>query len=196
MAIKLPHNEKELLQKIAQGDQRAFRIVYDHYYNNIYAFALHLLKSDILAEETVQETFLKLWKQGPALDEVNHLESFLIAVTRNRSLDLLRRTKLAAKASRRQAADWSETHNETEEAIVLKDTRRLLQNAVDLLPPQQKLVYQLCYQEGLKYEEAADRLHLSTLTVQSYMKLALRNVRKYMSKHADMAVLLIVFKLF
>jgi RNA polymerase sigma-70 factor (ECF subfamily) len=189
-------NESELLAKIAQGDQRAFRVIYDHYYNNVYAFALHLLKSDILAEETVQETFLKVWQRGQALNEIVNVESFLIAITRNHSLDLLRRNKLAIRTTQQQIINWSESHNETENTIILNETRRLLQNAIDLLPPQQKLVYQLCQQEGLRYEEAADKLNLSTLTVQSYMKLALRSVRKYMSKHAGVAALMIVLKLF
>jgi len=189
-------NESELLAKIAQGDQRAFRVIYDHYYNNVYAFALHLLKSDILAEETVQETFLKVWQRGQALNEIVNVESFLIAITRNHSLDLLRRNKLAIRTTQQQIINWSESHNETENTIILNETRRLLQNAIDLLPPQQKLVYQLCQQEGLRYEEAADKLNLSTLTVQSYMKLALRSIRKYMSKHAGVAALMIVLKLF
>lgn len=196
MTKNSPLNEIELLSRIADGDQRAFRIIYDEYYNNIYAFSLRLLKSDILAEETVQETFLKLWRQGQGLNEIINLESFLIAVTRNRALDILRRDKLIARANQQQLSNWTESHNETEETITLNETHRLLQNAIDLLPPQQKLVYQLCQQDGLKYEEAADKLNLSSLTVQSYMKLALRSVRKYMSKHADVAALIILFKLF
>jgi len=181
---------------VAGGDQRAFRVLYDFYYDKIYAFALYLLKSDLLAEEVVQETFLKLWKKGDDLNQIMNVESFLIAVTRNRSLDILRRSKLEIKTNQKRAIVWSEGHNDTEESIILNDTRRILQSAIDLLPPQQKLVYQLCQQEGLKYEEAADKLSLSTLTVQSYMKLALRNVRRYMVKHADLAAVIIVLKYF
>jgi RNA polymerase sigma-70 factor (family 1) len=196
MAVKHILNESELLAKIAEGDQRAFRVLYDFYYNKIYAFALCLLKSDLLAEDVVQDTFLKLWKKGFDLNQIVNVESFLIAVTRNRSLDILRRSKLEIKTNQKRTRVWSEGHNDTEESIILNDTRRILQSAIDLLPPQQKLVYQLCQQEGLKYEEAADKLSLSTLTVQSYMKLALRNVRKYMVKHADLAAIIIVLKYF
>jgi RNA polymerase sigma-70 factor (family 1) len=196
MAVKPLFNENELLSKVAGGDQRAFRVLYDFYYDKIYAFALYLLKSDLLAEEVVQETFLKLWKKGDDLNQIMNVESFLIAVTRNRSLDILRRSKLEIKTNQKRAIVWSEGHNDTEESIILNDTRRILQSAIDLLPPQQKLVYQLCQQEGLKYEEAADKLSLSTLTVQSYMKLALRNVRRYMVKHADLAAVIIVLKYF
>jgi len=195
MSIKPLFNNSELLAKVAEGDQRAFRTLYDFYHHRIYAFALHLLKSDILAEEIVQETFLKLWKQGYELNKIVNLESFLVTIARNRSLDVLRRTKLEIKTDQHLIKEWSETHNDTEESIILNDTRRVLQNAVDQLPPQQKQVYQLCHQEGLKYEEAAQKLNLSALTVQSYMKLALRNLRKHIKNHSDLSVLLILLKL-
>jgi RNA polymerase sigma-70 factor (family 1) len=196
MSVKPLFNQNELLSKVAEGDQRAFRVLYDFYYNRIYAFALCLLKSDLLAEEVTQETFLKLWKKGYDLNQILNVESFLIAVTRNRSFDILRRSKLEIKADQKRTKVWVEGHNDTEESIILNDTRRILQSAIDLLPPQQKLVYQLCQQEGLKYEEAADKLSLSTLTVQSYMKLALRNVRKYMVKHAELVAIIFVLKHF
>jgi len=196
MPVKPLHNETELLSKVATGDQRAFRILYEAYYTKIYAFSLHLLKSELLAEESVQETFLKLWKQGPELNGLLNLESFLVTITRNRALDLLRRQKLEVKANLKRRIDWTEADNETEESIILNDTRKVLQQAIDQLPPQQKLVYQLCYQDGLKYEEAAAQMNLSALTVQSYMKLALRSLRKNLRHYSDLAALLIIFKLF
>lgn len=189
-------NESELLSKVAEGDQRAFRTLYDAYYNRIYAFALHLLKSGHLAEEVVQETFLKFWEQGYNLNKIINLESYLIASTRNRSLDMLRRIKLEINTDLKRVKEWSEGHNDTEESIILNDTMRILQDAIDLLPPQQKLVYQLCQQEGLRYEEVANKLNLSTLTVQSYMKLALRNVRKHMVQHANAVGVIIFLKYF
>jgi len=196
MARKTLLNETGLLDQIAGGDERAFSLVYDFYYNQIYTFVVQLLKSDVLAEEVVQETFLKLWKQGYRLRELKKLDSFLIAVARNRSIDILRRNKLELKTARMRNQEWTEMHNETEESIILSDTRKMIQQAIDLLPEQQKQVYQLCHQEGLKYEEAAQRLNLSVLTVQSYMKLALKNLRKQLANRADLAALLIIFKLF
>lgn len=189
-------NEDELLSKAAGGDHHAFRILYDRYYNKIYAFTLHLLKTDQLAEDVTQETFLKLWKEGYALTQIRNLEGFLVTIARNRSLDLLRRTKLQVRTDLYHATNWKDVHNDTEESIILNDAKRVLEKAIDRLPPQQKLVYQLCHQDGLKYEEAAVKLNLSVLTVQSYMKLALRSVRKYMADHTDIAIFFIILKLF
>jgi RNA polymerase sigma-70 factor (ECF subfamily) len=117
-------------------------------------------------------------------------------VARNLAIDLLRRKELAYKAEKDLGAGWNESHNDTEEQVLLNDTRKVLEAAIELLPEQQRLVYKLCHQEGLKYHEVAKKLNLSTHTVQSYMKLALRFLRNYISSHTDVAVILIIFKLF
>ena len=196
MAGKHLTGERELIALVIKADQRAFRAIYDHYYEDIHNYVLRLLKSVWATEEVVQETFLKIWKMGAGLEKIDNLEAYLITISRNRCLDILRRIKLESLVNHNRSHSWSEGHNETEEQIMLNDTRKILQDAIELLPPQQKLVYQLCHQEGLKYAEVAKILNLSPHTVQSYMKLALATIRKYMGNHTDMAALLIIFKLF
>jgi len=195
MSVKPLYNDLELLQKIAQGDQRAFRTIYDRYSRKVYIFALRILNSETLAEEAMQETMLKIWQMGSDLETIHQLEPFLHTVSRNYCYNIFRRQKLEFKFDAELSKDWVETHNDTEESILLNDTRKVLQDGVALLPQQQRLVYQLCHQEGLKYEEAAERLNLSPHTVQSYMKLALRSLRNYVSQHTDVAAILIIFKL-
>lgn len=195
MAAKILLDERKLLAKVAKGDQRAFRAIYDHYYDRIHAYGLRLLKSDLLAEEMVQHAFLKIWTLEERLTKIENLESYLITVARNHAVDVLRRRKLTVKVNREISVDWSESHNETEEEILLNDTRRILDEAIELLAPQQKRVYQLCRQQGLKYEQVAEELNLSPATVQSYMKLALKTLRKHLANHTDIVAMLIIFKL-
>lgn len=196
MPIKPILNENELLLKVAEGDQRAFRVIYDHYYHSIFAYALHLLKSELEAEDVAQATFLKLWLLGERLTKLQNLESFLITISRNHSLDLLRRGQLAEKAKHALRLQWTESHNGTEEQVFLNDARQVLWNAVESLPPRQQQVYRLCHLEGLKYEEVAQRLNLSILTVKSYMKLARHALRKHVSLHTDTGIILLLFSLY
>src|SRR5690606_22376433 len=70
-----------------------------------------------------------------------------------------------------------------------KETRQLLEDGLDLLPPQQQRVYRLCHQQGLKYEEVACLLDIAPGTVQSHMKLALRFLRNYLKQHIDTGIL-------
>jgi len=195
MATNILFDERKLLARVAKGDQRAFRSVYDHYYDRIYGYALRLLKSVPLAEEAVQSAFLKIWTLGDKLTAIENLESYLVTMTRNLALDALRQQKLSANLSQEVGLRWSEVHNETEEEILLNDTRRVLDDAVDRLPAQQKRVYELCRLQGLKYEEAAKTLNLSPATVHSYMKIALGAIRRHMAARTDILLPLFVFAL-
>lgn len=189
-------NEQSVLIKIAAGDHQAFREVYDFYYQSIYKYALHLLKSESLAEEIIQETFLKIWINRIRLPEILNLESYLVTIARNRSLDILRQSALRYRKDQTLKNTFEFSTNETEEQIILKDTRLILSEAIAQLPPQQKQVYDLCKQQGLKYDEVAKIMNLSPLTVQSYMKIALRAIREYMDKNTDIIIMAIILRLF
>lgn len=195
MAKKTLDNESELLGRIAEGDQRAFTTLYEFYHRKIYTFALSILQSETLAEEVVQESMLKIWVMGAKLTSILNLDKYLKSVAHNLSIDLLRQKELHGRTQRAGTANWEDKHNETEESIILNDTRRLLDEAVALLPQQQRLVYQLAQVEGLKNEQIAEKLHIAPSTAQTHMKLAMRFVRNHIRQHTDVAVLLVLFKL-
>lgn len=195
MALKSLYSESELLERIAVGDEQAFTLFYYQYNKTVYLFAYRILESEELAEELMQEVMLKIWMLGGELTKIANIESYLRVMCRNRCYNQLR--TLRREAGRNEAAtkDWSEGSNETEEAVLLNDTKGVLEKAIKDLPAQQREVYRLCHIEGMKYEEAARVLNISVLTVQSYMKLALRSLRATMRNHSDIAALLIIFKL-
>lgn len=195
MSVSPVENESELLAKVARGDQRAFRMIYDRHGKKVYTYALQLLHSEVEAEEMVQEVFLKVWLMGKKLSQISNLEAYLRTLTKNRSLNVLRRMVLEGKIEEALGLEWREESNDTEDEILISDVRNVLTKAIDLLPQQQKQVYQLCQQEGLKYEEAAERLNLSPMTVQTHMKRALKSVRAYVKANTDIAVVLVIFKL-
>ncbi len=192
MTSRHPTNEKMLLAKIAEGDSRAFKEIYDNYYQRIYHFAFRLLQSRAVAQEVLQETMLKLWQLGDQLYKIDNLEAYLHKIVRHHAIDLLRKRELSARVEAEISYTSAEAHNETEEHILLKETRRILEEGIRQLPKQQHLVYQLCQQQGLKYEEAAARLNISHGTVQTHMKLALKFLRRYMQEHTDVAILLVI----
>jgi len=196
MAIRSLYDIAELLVKVAKGDERAFDFFYKQYSKKIFFFSKCVLHSDTLAEEVMQEVMLKIWQMGEDLTSIQNPETYIRTLARNSSLNILRRLQVEHRVGHKMAVDYTDGHNETEEQIILNDTRKTLQEGIDLLPPQQKLVYMLCQIEGLKYGKAAERLNLSPLTVATHMKLALRFLRTYLSKHTDVVALLIIFKLF
>jgi RNA polymerase sigma-70 factor (family 1) len=195
VASKDEFSERELLSKIAYGDARAFKVVYDTYYRKIFTYAVRYVKSELDAEEIIQEVFLKLWLRDPGSLPISNLDGYFQTLVRNRSLDLLRRKVLADHADLDLAVNWQEAHNDTEELIILQDTKKILDEGITLLTPQQRQVYKLCHQDGLKYEEAANELNVSVSTVHSHMKLALKFLRAYLQQRTDIVILLVILKL-
>jgi RNA polymerase sigma-70 factor (ECF subfamily) len=186
--------EKLLLNKISLGDEHAFRILFDQHRKRVYTYALKIVKSESYAEEILHDVFMKIW-QHKSITKIESLELFLRTVTKNTTFNVLRRIKLEIKVNDEWGHDWQEVHNETEDSILLKDTKEILNQGINLLSPQQKLVYTLCRDEGLKYAEVAQRLSVSTETVKSHMKQALKFLRTYVSKHNDLSMLIIFFQI-
>ncbi|WP_461787622.1 RNA polymerase sigma factor [Pedobacter sp.] len=193
MQTKPLHDVHELLAKIAKGDQYAFKIVYEQYRRVVYSSALALLRNEHQAEEVLQEVFLKLWLMGNDLNKIRHLESYLNTLARNRCLNMIRRIALELRTDKQIALEWAEEHNETEERIMLDDYHHILNQGIAQLSVKQKEVYQLCYQKGLKYSQAAEQLGISPLTVKTHMQLALRYLRNYVLKHSDLTIVFIFF---
>lgn len=195
MGLLPKDDERKLLAEVAERDQQAFRVIYDHYGKKVYTYALQLLHSEAEAEEMVQEVFLKLWLMGDRVLEITSLEAYLRTTTKHRSLNVLRRLVLEGKIEKALGKEWREENTDIEDEILIRDVRNVLNRAVESLPKQQREAYILCQQQGLKYEEAAACLNISPLTVQTHVKRALRSVRAYVKANTDIAAILIILKL-
>lgn len=190
------NNELDLLARIAEGDEKAFTIIYEFYQHKIYTFCLPILHSELLAEEIVQESMLKIWRMGYQLKTITNLDNYIKSIARNRAIDMLRHQQLVIRTDQNLTHSWTEEHNETEEQIILNDTKKVLRDAIDRLPKQQKLVYELSHQKGLNNEVIAAQLNISPATVQTHLKLAMRFLRQEIKKHTEIVIMIILLKLF
>ncbi|WP_231424742.1 RNA polymerase sigma factor [Pedobacter sp. Leaf250] len=188
-------DEYKLLRQVAQGSQHAFKLLYELHKKKVFNKAFYILKSEVLAEEVLQEVMLKFWQNAGSMRPDSNISAYLLILAQNQSFQILRRKVLEARTEVAMGEAWTEKHNETEEEILLADTRKILTEGIALLPAQQKMVYELCHIQGLKYEQAAQQMNLSVETVRSYMKLALRFLRAYLKTHTDIVALLVIFRL-
>ena len=189
-------DDRELLLQVAEGSERAFDTLYHRHSKKVYTFALRILRSELMAEEVMQETLLKVWRLGGETVNIDNLDGYLRTAARNTSLNLLRRQEIERRAAVALAADWQEGQHDTEERVLLNDAKRILEEAIQLLPPKQQEAFRLCHQQGLKYEEAAAAMGIASQTVAVHVKLALRFVRAYVKKATDILALLIILRLF
>lgn len=184
------YHQKEIISLVAAGDGAAFKQLFDLYRNRIYSVGLKLTRSAVLAEEVVQDVFLNIWTRRETLTGVKDFESYLFIVTRNEVYLMLRRIarRKAVAADAGNQLDLAD--NDTDNLVLNRDYTALVQEAVEKLPPQQKLVYTLIKVEGLKREEVADQLNLSPDTVKTHLAQAMRSIRAFCRRHIDLYLLL------
>lgn len=191
MPTELLHNEKELLQQLAQGDETAFRTIFDHYRDAIYSFAMKVTRQEAIAEEIVQDVFVKIWMNRGGLGAIRHFPDFLYIIARNHTFNAWRRLARERKLTVATADELSIPGVSTDAVILQRDYDRLLLQAVAQLPPQQKLVYTLGRQEGFSREEIAAQLNISPATVKVHMSQALKALRLYFQEYPD-AILVVI----
>ena len=184
-----PFDEKKVLELLAQGSEYAFTQLFDRYRAWIFSVALRFLKSRELAEEVVQEVFLKVWRRREEMVRILHFEGYLFTMTRNQVFDGI---KVIAEetTARREFAHSIQHVNGTDHPLIEKQYEELLQEAVNQLPPQQKQIFRLVKIEGLSHQAIAEQLHISRLTVKTHMAKALQTIRHNLQHHITTFTLL------
>jgi RNA polymerase sigma-70 factor (family 1) len=193
MESKAPRDEEVLLAAIARGDHHAFRKLFDRYHHKVYSYSIRFLRSEVLAEEIVQEVFINIWLGRTKITQINNFGGYLRVITKNLTLNTLKKIALDFKLSNAQINNWTEVDNDTEHNIQLKETRALLSEAILKLPKQQRLIYQMCHIDGLKQKEAAEQLNISPLTVKAHLRDATKTIRNIMGDRAELSVLFFMF---
>ena len=192
MPIQPLNNEKALLTQIVQGNETAFRIVFDHYRDALYSFALKVVQHEVIAEEIVQDVFVKIWMNRQGLSAIRNFADFLFIITRNHTLNSLRRLAKEKKLTIAATGQLPMEAISAEATILQRDYDRVLQQAIDRLPPQQKLVFTLSRLQGLSREEVAAQLNISAGTVKTHMKQAIRSIRSYFKDHNNAILCLMI----
>ncbi len=170
------------LLEVARGDEMAFRRLYDRYKDQVYSFALGVTRSVHLAEEIVQEGFIKLWLYKDQLPGIQHFESWFFTIIRNLCYSALR--KIAVEIKTRMALEQKAAEQviTADEITIMRENRKLVQEAINLLSEQQRNVYILSREEGLTYEQIADRLQISRNTVKEHLGRAVEAIKKHLNK--------------
>jgi len=183
--------EKELLGRIAMGDQKAFTSLFTFYQAMVYDFSLRLTRSKSQAQEIVQQIFLKVWLNRENLSAIENFGAYLNRATRNESYSVLRKLSSKMLTEISLTEEGISCESDSAHRLLYNESKAILNEAISKLPPQRKLVYQLCHEQGLKYDEVAAELHISSGTVHKHMKLALKSIREHF-KHMDAVVLTIL----
>jgi RNA polymerase sigma-70 factor (family 1) len=177
------NNDAKLLALLANDSEGAFRSLYDKHSDRIYKLAMRYLKSSVLAQEVVQDVFLKLWVQRQAIKVGTPIEGWLVTVSKNDILDKLRRIAVEWRAIN-QLKFTQETIDDSMQCKFREiEYGILVDKALNKLSNKQLMVYKLARQEHLSYVQIAEHLDISPLTVKTHMSRALGHIRCFLRGH-------------
>ena len=177
---QLVANENLLLEELKQlslaNNDRAITLLYHHYFQRLYLFALSIVKTKMLAEEVVEDVFIKIWSNPAGFTAIKNLSVYLFSAVRNQALNSVQKEERHLTVSLEQDEPLSQSAISPIEYLVLSEMIQSLQVAVDNLPERCRCIFKLVREEGFKYSEVAEILNISINTVNNQMAIAVSRI--------------------
>lgn len=173
----------------------AFAELYSRYSHETYNYILTLVKVPDLAEDLVQDVFIKIWDVRERLEIKQNFRSYLFRICHNSAVDMNKKI-----ASSRQLFNQLVYHYQvipdlehySQEELLRYDS--LVEEALNSLSPQRRRIYELCRKEKKSYEEVASELGISPNTVKAHVTQTLSLLRSYISKHTKLPLLILLMQ--
>lgn len=183
-----------MLKFLQNDDKLAFAAIYDRYRLDVYRFGITLVKAPDLAEDLVQDVFIKIWDARHRLEIKQSFRSYLLRVAHNRGIDMNKEI-----STKHHLVEQLVNYYQALPVLVEEDNQEdlqryddLVEEALNSLTPQRRKVYEMCKKDKKSYEEVARELDISPNTVKATMSQTLSLLRNYITKHAKLSVVLLL----
>ncbi len=171
-------DDKKLFLLIKQNNKTAFDDLFRKYYVQLCRFACRYIVSQPIAEEIVQDVFVRLWQQKDQINISTSLLAYLYAAVRNQSINEIKKNQIHNYHLAEAQKNVSLTEEIVQENNNEERLRKALDDACKLLPPKCREIFELSRIDGLTYEEIADYLSISKKTVENQMGIAFNKLRQ------------------
>lgn len=178
-------SDKHLLLAAAQGSQGAFVALFHRYKSKLYGYTFRLTASEELAEDVVQDVFMKLWADYHSLAAIDNFGSYLFRASKNQVLNHFKRMAHETAIVSELFRDGEQGGNNAHEWLAAKEVEQVLKSVVEKLPPQQRAVYLLSREDGMSHEEISELLKISPNTVKNHIVQAMGTIRAQLRRHSD-----------
>lgn len=168
-------NEQQLLVDLRDGDAKAFHSIYTIYAPRLTGKLIQLLRSEELAEDVLQDIFVKIWEIRETIDPEQNFVAFLYKMAANRSKNVFRRNLYDENMRNELGKDLG--YDPIENATNESDTKRILDLAMSKLTPRQREVYTLHKLEGLSYQEISEKLKISASAINHHIQEATKQLK-------------------
>lgn len=175
--------DKQLIQDIRAGDQRAFELVYERYYRLVFYLALKMLKKEDLAEDAVQDIFIRFWRYRENLKAEGSIKSFLMTISKNHLLNVIRDNKTQILKHLLLQDREEQPKNDTENVLYYKELNGIVHKGMEGLTKRKREIFALKVLQGYSNQEIAEKLSISPNTVKFQLSQAKKSVRSYVQNY-------------
>ena len=173
------HNK--IIKNIIKGDRKAFKTVFDEYFNALSAFGYKYIPDPFVVEDMVQESFISFWEKRQDFTHINAVKSFLYTSVRNKCLNHLKHQTVVQKHEKALVYELESDHAFNSHVIEEETFNQLFVEIRNLPPAAQEIM--LLALNGLKNQEIADELKVSINTVKTQKKIAYSKLKENLGSH-------------
>lgn len=187
-------DDNELYLRLKEGDERAFKTLFQKYYSAMCHFAHQFLKDHEMAEETVQDMFVRIWEKRSTLNIETSVKHYFFRSIRNQCLNQIQHQKIKKQYASR-IIESSHQEIDPDQYYMEVNLLQRIEKSIDSLPAKRQEIFRLSREQGLKYKEIAEELNISIKTVEAQMGLALKHLRDELKEFSNHLVsLFLLFK--
>ena len=184
--------QEELVIQLKNGTESAFNEIYKAYSKPIWLRILRLVKDKDIADEILQEVFVKVWKNRQQLVPEKSFKAYIYTIAQNLVYNYFRKNHAENNLVNNLLLQNPHHYLNIQQLMEEAELRRFLENAVEQLSPQRKRAFTLCKLEGKSYEEAGKIMGVSVATINSHITWSLQFLKDYFLKNLKI-ILLIIF---
>ncbi|NMB49749.1 MAG: RNA polymerase sigma-70 factor [Bacteroidales bacterium] len=188
-----PKDEIHDLMDLRNGSSKAFEKIYYRYSGKLYNFIMTLSHGDkYLAEEIVQDAFIKLWEVREQIHPEKSVYFYLSTIAKNMLINKYQRQTIEFAYQKMLSENQINLDNSTEEALNRKWLDEFFDELIEQLPPSRKEIFILRKKEGFTNKQIAKILNISVSTVETQLSLAMKFIRKEFQKNRDKLLFLFI----
>jgi RNA polymerase sigma-70 factor (ECF subfamily) len=174
--------DQDLMARVARGDEQAFRLLSRRHVRAALALARRILGNDAVAEDLVQDAFLRVWINAPRWRPEAAFRTWLYRIVINLCLNEKRRPPALPLEA---AGDPPDSAPGADVELATRERDRMVAAAIDALPARQRAAIVLTYHQGLSNAEAADVLDTSVSGIETLLVRAKRTLRDVLRSHSS-----------
>lgn len=182
--------EDKLIRQLNAGSYDSFTQLYDQWVARLYQFVLKTVKSESVAREIVQDTFVRVWESHASINPEKSFKSYLFTIAFHLMADHFRQQlRHPLMPDYFNYASSFTTRNEAEQTLSLEDFFKHLETAKQKLTPRQRMAFELSKEQNFSHAEIEQQMGVTNQTVRNLLSAAMQTIRREMEPYAPLLLL-------